>query len=43
MTVPTTIHRTDPLPAFPNPGKDRAIRATLDAWRDASEAVAADQ
>jgi len=43
MTAPTTIHRTDPLPAFPNPSKDRAIRATLDAWRDAAEAVAADQ
>jgi putative transposase len=43
MTVPTTIHRTDPLPAFPNAGKDRAIRALLAAWRDAAEAVAADQ
>ena len=43
MAIPSTIHRTDPLPAFPNSGKARAVGALLKAWRDAAEAVAADQ
>jgi len=43
MAVPTTIHRTDPLPALPNTGKRRAMRDLLAAWRDAAEAVAVDQ
>jgi hypothetical protein len=43
MSVPTTIHRTDPLPVFANPGKAQAVRRLLDTWRDAAGAVAADQ
>lgn len=43
MTVPSTIHRTDPLPAVANTGKAGAVRRLLDAWRDAAGAVAADQ
>lgn len=43
MSVPKTIHRTDPLPAFPNTSKERAVHELLAAWRDAAEAVAADQ
>ena len=43
MTVPTTIRRTNPLPAFPNPGKDRAVRTMLRAWLEAADGVAAVQ
>ena len=43
MSVPKTLHRTDPLPAFANTGKEQAVRELLAAWRDAAEAVAADQ
>ena len=43
MSVPTTIHRTDPLPVFANAGKAQAVSRLLDAWRDAAGAVAADQ
>ena len=43
MTVPSTIHRSDPLPVFANAGKAHAVRRLLEAWRDAAGAVAADQ
>ena len=43
MSVPTTIHRTDPLPVFANAGKAQAVRRLLDAWRDAAGAGAANQ
>ena len=43
MSVPSTIHRTDPLPVFANAGKVHAVRRLLGAWRDAAGAVAADQ